>query len=222
MAREVEGGFRNEELRSALHQALSGDTTRLERLLARHGPTPSGKPNLKLAAALGIELGGLPGPFARLLTRLGAEDAAPDTAQVFLPIAAAHGWTACVRMGREVEPAWAALAELAADERTPVRIGTLDALLAIALRPGGADELVERATEWLDHDNADIGFGAAALAVEALADPRLLAALSSPESAARLSVALHRPRGRRPALGGALRQPPTPHHFACARALPRW
>jgi hypothetical protein len=208
MAREVEGGLRNEELRKALREAVAGDSARLIDQLARHGPTPSGKPNLSLATAFGVELGGLPGKLEPLLSRLGREDAAPDTALVFLPIAAAHGWAACVRLGREVEAAWAALGELAADERAPVRIGTIDALMSLALREGGADELVARADAWLDLDDRDIAFGASALAIEALGDPRLLAALSGPEpllaylsrtiaEAADAPRAAHRYEGRR-------------------------
>ena len=49
--------------------------------------------------------------------------------------------------GLDVDQAWTTLAELAADERVPVRLGTLDALSAFALREGGGDALMSRALE---------------------------------------------------------------------------
>src|SRR5689334_18347663 len=102
MAKEVEG-LRNEQLRAALSEALTGASSRLEDLLARHGATPTGKPNLNLAQAFGVEVGELDGRLEPLLSRLGGDDSAPDVPRVFLPIAAAHGWAARLRAGREVE-----------------------------------------------------------------------------------------------------------------------
>jgi hypothetical protein len=122
----------------------------------------------------------LPGTVARLLTRLGADDAAPDTARVFLPIAAAHGWVGRLRAELDVEAAWAALAELAADERAPVRLGTLDALSAFALRPGTADALVGRALGWIDGADREQSLATAALVIEVLADRQVLSALGDP------------------------------------------
>jgi hypothetical protein len=181
MAR-VEEGLKSEALRAALDAALAGDVRRLEELLARHGSMPSPKPNLKLAQAFGAELARSDGKVAQLLTRLGANDAAPDTAEVFLPIAAAHGWAQRIREERDVEAGFAALEELCADERGPVRVGTLDALVALAVREGWADKLVERSRSWIDQqEDRELCFGAAGLVVEVLADARVLAVLRESE-----------------------------------------
>jgi hypothetical protein len=120
----------------------------------------------------------LPGTVGRLLSRLGGVDAAPDTPEVFLPIAAAHGWVGRLRAGLDVEQAWIAVAELAADERAPVRLGTLDALVSFAQRVGGADALVARALGWLDDEDRERCFGTAALVVEAFANRQVFAALA--------------------------------------------
>jgi hypothetical protein len=181
MTRPTTEGLKSDALRAALQGALQGDTARLEALLARHGGMPGPKPNLKLAAAFGIELGALPGSLAPLLSKFGDDDAAPDDPRVFLPIAAAHGWAQRLRAEREVEPAWRALEQLAADERGPVRVGTLDALLAFTLRDGGSDQLVARAIGWLDSNDRELMFGAAALVIEALADPRVVAGIREHE-----------------------------------------
>ena len=181
MARADEG-LKSDALRAALDEALAGDPRRLEALLARHGSMPSPRPNLKLAQAFGAELAQREGKVAALLTRLGAHDAAPDTAEVFLPIAAAHGWAGRVREERDVEAGFAALEALCADERGPVRVGTLDALIGLAAREGAADRLVERARGWLEQEDRELCFGAAALVVEALGDARVLATLRQGEA----------------------------------------
>lgn len=204
-------GLKSEALLAALKGALAGDSARLEDLLTRHGGMPSPRPNLKLAAAFGVEVGDLPGTLAPLLTRFASDDAAPDTARVFLPIAAAHGFAQRLRAGREVEPSWAALCELAADERGPVRVGTLDALIVLATREGGADTLIERALGWLDADDRELAFGAAALVIEVLGDARVLASVRDHEALlaylaqaidkiARAPRAAERSEGRRRAL----------------------
>src|SRR3954453_7437737 len=149
MARTDEG-LRNEALRSALTEALHGSSTRLEDLLARYGASPSSRPSLTLATAFGVEVAQLEGPVERLLIKLGAEDAAPDQPRAFLPVAAAHAWTALLREGKlkHTAQAWSALAELAADERAPIRLGVLDALVNLALREGFAEQLVAEAQGW--------------------------------------------------------------------------
>ncbi|HEX6239888.1 MAG TPA: hypothetical protein VFZ61_03295 [Polyangiales bacterium] len=181
MSRQEEG-LKSDALRAALDSALAGDPRRLEELLARHGSMPSPKPNLKLAQAFGAELARQEGRVAQLLERLGGNDAAPDTAEVFLPIAAAHGWAARLREGSDVEAGYAALELLCADERGPVRVGTLDALIGISARDGGADALVERARQWLEQEDRELCFGAAALVVEVLADARVLAVVRDGEA----------------------------------------
>ncbi len=173
-------GLRNDALRAALAGALAGKIAPLEDLLCRAGGHGT-RPNLRLAAAFGAELGSLPGTLAPLLGRLGGNDAAPDTPQVFLPVAAAHGWVGRLRAEREVGSAWDALAALAGDERMPVRIGTLDALTSFATRPGGADTLVTRAGDWLEIEDREICFGATAVVVEVFANRQALAGLSDPQ-----------------------------------------
>jgi hypothetical protein len=170
-------GFQSAQLQAALRAALAGQPAELERLLMRSGAVVTTRPNLRLAAAFGAEVAGLSSAVLGLLQRFSADDAAPDTDRAFLPIAAAHGWAARVRAGRDVQAAWAALGALAADERTPVRLGTRDALATLAQRPGGGDEVIARATVWLDEEDREQRYGAAALVIDLLGDRRLLAGI---------------------------------------------
>lgn len=172
MATSAEG-FQSDNLRAAFEQALAGKSGELERLLSRLGAAVTAKPNVKLAAAFGVEVADLSGTVAPLLRKLGDDDAAPDTDRVFLPIAAAYGWAARIRAGRELNVAWHALAGLAADERAPVRLGTREALRELGTRDGGTDDLVARAVEWLDLEDREVHFGAAATIIEAISDHRL-------------------------------------------------
>jgi hypothetical protein len=173
-----ERGLRSEALKQALTAALAGRPDDLETLLARHGGMPAPRPNLELAAAFGSELASVRGEILPLLERLTRVDAAPDTAEIFLPIAAAHAWVALIRTRREVEAAWAALPLLLADERAPVRFGIRDALVQLLGQPGQSDRLVERAQGWLaDIADRDERFGVAALVAEVLADKTVLANL---------------------------------------------
>ncbi len=169
-------GLQSDGLKTALHAALAGKPAELERMLARMGAAMA-TPNLRLAAAFGAESAAYPGPVAALLGHLAHDDAPPDTARVFLPIAAAHGFAGCIRVERDVETSWAGLAELAADERAPVRLGTCDAMVSICMRDGGADLLVGRALSWLDNDDRERRLGTAALAIEALGEKRILACI---------------------------------------------
>jgi hypothetical protein len=175
-------GLRSEPLRAALAAALAGAPAALEDLLRRHGDGHVARPNLRLAAAFGAEMAAAPGRTARLLDRLGANDAAPDTADVFLPIAAAHGWVGRLRADLEVGAAWAALASLAGDERAPVRLGTLDALASFAAQRGRGDVLLAEARDWLELDDREVRYGAAGVVVEVFADRRALAALADSET----------------------------------------
>jgi hypothetical protein len=170
-------GLKSEALREALREALAGRSAALEDLMCRHGGGDTPRPNLRLAAAFGAEMAALPGTVGRLLSRLGSDTSAPDSPQVFLPIAAAHGWVGRLRAGLDVEQAWTALAELAADGRTTVRLGTLDALSSFALRAGGADVLVARALGWLDAEEREVCFGTASLVVEVFANRQVFATL---------------------------------------------
>jgi hypothetical protein len=175
-------GLRSEALRAALASALAGRPAQLEDLLRRHGDGHGARANLRLAAAFGAEMAAVPGTASRLLDRLGANDGAPDTADVFLPIAAAHGWVGRLRADREVAEAWAALAQLAGDERMPVRLGTLDALVSYVAPRGRGDVLLMQAMEWLELDDREVRFGAAGVVVEVFADRQSLAALADPET----------------------------------------
>jgi hypothetical protein len=170
-------GLKSEALRAALGTALTGKPAALEAMLCRYGAGPHLRPNLKLAVALGAEIAQMPGPIARLLTRLGGNDAAPDTPEVFLPVAAAYGWAARLAAGLDQREAWSALAALAADERAPVRLGTREALIAYAMRPEGADALLGIATEWLENPQREDRYGTAGVVLEVLSDRRVLAAL---------------------------------------------
>jgi hypothetical protein len=170
-------GFHSETLRAALEEALAGNVRRLAEILCSNGGIPGPRPNLKLAAAFGEELSARKGEMAPLLSRFASEDAAADSPAVFLPVAAAHGWAARLRQGREVARAWQALFELSADVRAPVRIGVLDAWIAVAAREGLSDELLTRAQAALELPDRDERFATAALLLEVLSDDAVLAGL---------------------------------------------
>ncbi len=161
----------------ALAGALGGKVAPLEDLLGRYGGGNDPRPNLRLAAAFGAEVASQPEAITRVLARFTADDAAPDTTRVFLPIAAAHGWVGRLRAGLNVEEAWLALGELAADERFPVRLGTLDALRAFVAGQGGARVLLERARGWLEGEDYVAAFASAAVVLDVFADRQALTAL---------------------------------------------
>lgn len=170
----ADDGLKNEAFREALAEALVGSSARLESLLARYGGLPSAKPNMRLAAAFGAEVANVSRPVAKLLHRLSANEALEDTAEAYLPVAAAHAWAALIRAGKDVENAWSELADIASDERKPVMLGVHDALLQLAVREGGADTLVQRADEWLQIEEREIRYGAIGAAIEVLGDPNVL------------------------------------------------
>ena len=179
--------LRNDALRAALTAALGGRPAAVQDLLARLGRGDSPRPNLRLAAAFGAELASTevaPEAVFRLLELLGDADADAEEPGVFLPVAAAHGWVAMILAGRDQGRGWAALAALAADGRTPVRLGALDALASFAARREGrrADALMTRALHWLDEEDREVRFGAAAVVVEVFGAPAALAALADPDA----------------------------------------
>ncbi len=174
-------GLKSESLKTALEHALAGSPKRLEELLSRHGGLPGPKPNLKLAAAFGAELGHLKQNVTPLLAHLAATEAREDEAATFLPVAAAHGWASRIRAGRDIEPAWDALVNLAADERPAVNQGTHDALLSLALLDGAADEILQRMQTWIEIDEREDRYAAIALALGILAETRVLGAISDHE-----------------------------------------
>jgi len=176
-------GLKSPAIQTALGAALAGRPSALESWLCRYGAGAERRPNLNLAAALGVELAAVDpavarsGAVGRLLARLAANDAAPDTPEVFLPTAAAFGWAAWIGAGRDREAAWAALGALAADERAPVRLGVREALRGLAGRPGGADELVRAASGWLAWEERELRYGAAGVAGEVLGDRQVVTAI---------------------------------------------
>jgi len=173
-------------MREALQEALRGRDARLEDLLARHGGLPSPNPNLKLGVAFGAEIANATKGALKLLDRLALCDAESNESRAFLLTAASYGYGARVNLPAETEACWLGLARLAADDRPPARLGAQETLQALALHPGGADELVRRATEWigLDPDIAlarrqreaeeVIGLGAATLGLAVLGQTRIL------------------------------------------------
>jgi hypothetical protein len=175
MTRSTEG-LKSDALRAALQAALGGKSPdALEQLLAKHGGLPGLRPNLKLAAAFGAEVGEAGGPVYALLDRLAADTAAPDTPRCFLPVAAAHGYAQRIRAGLDAERSWQGLAPLLADERAHVRLGAIDALTQLCARDGYADALVLRAGEWLEESDRELCYGSVASALEVL--PHVLAGL---------------------------------------------
>jgi hypothetical protein len=172
----ADDGLRSEALRAALQEALQGRSGVLEDLLARSGGLPAPMPNLKLAAAFGVEIGRSAGPVADLLARLAAVDVGVESPKAFLPVAAGFGWAHRLRGGRDVALAWSALHALSADSRSCVRVGMLEALIELSLREGAADALVEQAAIWIEDEDEDreLCFGSAALVIEVLGDSRVL------------------------------------------------
>jgi hypothetical protein len=177
-ARDREEGLRSEALREALGAALAGKIDRLEDLLCRYGGGADPRPNLRLAAAFGAEIGTRGATGVALLAHLAGDDADPETPRVFLPIAAVYGYAAHLRDRALAREAWTALGALAGDERAPVRLAAIDALRTFALGAGGAAALLAAAEGWLAFDDLEARFSAAAVVVETLADRRLIAALS--------------------------------------------
>jgi hypothetical protein len=170
----VSDGFRNEALLTALRAAVRGQRADLDALLMRHGGLPGPAPNIKLAQAFGVEFAALPGASDDLLRQLADEPAPATSPRAFLPIAATYGWLQRTRDARSADAAWSALAELAADSRRPVRVGVQQALLELESREQTSGAPLERAGEWLEHDEREIAFGATALALEVLSDARVL------------------------------------------------
>lgn len=170
-------GLHSEAMQAAFKAALAGSTAELERQLCRASGWPGGRLNLKLAAAFGVQVAATDADVVPLLRRFTDDDSAPNVPRVYLGVAAAYGWVACARAGRELEAAWEGIAELGADGRHPVRTAIVDALTQLATDPDGADQLVARATGWLDLRDRERAFGAMALALEVIGDLRVMAAV---------------------------------------------
>lgn len=162
--------LKSDDLRRAAEQAAQGAPDRFLRMLAFHSGLPGPKPNLRLAEVVGEALAGEP-RCAGAVQKMFEDVAAPDTAETFLPIVAAHVYAAQIGRGLDPRPALANLRELSADERAPVRQGTEHALRLLAKR-GHSDVLVTALADWLAHDKRDVRWGAAATMLDALAAER--------------------------------------------------
>jgi hypothetical protein len=173
-------GLKSDDLRAALSEAIAGRRARLGDLMSRHGGLPGPRPNLALAAAFGEAIA-REGKGARVvldaMSKEDAEDAASPRA--FLAIAAAHGYAA--RSAIDERHAWDGLFELTADDRAPVRIGLIAALCGWAARaPGNVDRLLGHAETWLDHEDREHAFAAAAIALDVIEERRAIDGLADP------------------------------------------
>lgn len=171
-------GLKSEALKAALDQALRGRLDDLQRLLARHGNMPSSRPNLELGAAFGAEIASQSRDVTKLLTVLTDTNAEADTADVFVPMAAAYGWVALIQASADHQIAWNALHELLADERAPMRVGVQDALVRLCGHPEQADHLLVQALRWMDEDEREPQYGVVALITEIFAKRAIIARLT--------------------------------------------
>lgn len=170
-------GLGSADLKRMLDQALAGRPKDLAFWLARLSGMPSSRPNLALAQGFGAEAAVHGDKALAVLRAFGENDAAPDTAEVFLPMAAAHGYAQLVIRERAARASWAALFALAADERAPVRISTGAALIEVAAKKG-ADGLVSEAEGWLVHEDRELRWGSLSVVCDVLSERRALDALT--------------------------------------------
>lgn len=168
-------GLHNDAHLAAFQAAVAGKPEPLAQLLCRAAGWPGGKLNLKLAASFGVQVGLTQADVLPLLKLFADDDAATNTPRVFLPVVAAYGFGALLREGREVETAWTALSELGADGRNPIRLAVLQVLTGYCAQKDTADAFVTRATSWLDIDDREFRFGAAALALDVLGEDNVAA-----------------------------------------------
>jgi hypothetical protein len=175
-------GLKSEAMKVALDKALRGHLDELQELLARHGNMPSPKPNLELAAAFGIEVAAQTRDVTALLSTLAATNAEADTADVFVPIAAAYGWVALTRSSPDNQNAWNAVHEFLADERAPVRMGIRDALARHCGYPYQADRLIAQGLRWMEEDGEKPRFGVAAVFMELFAQKAITTKVADPSA----------------------------------------
>jgi hypothetical protein len=173
-------GLKSEAMKVALDHALRGRLDDLQGLLARHGNMPSPTPNLELAAAFGIEIASQARDVTALLTTLAATRADADTADVFVPIAAAYGWVALTRSSPDNQAAWNAVHDFLADERAPVLMGIRDALARHCGSPYQADRLIAQVLRWMDDDGEHPQFGVAAVITEVFAKKTIITKMADP------------------------------------------
>jgi hypothetical protein len=87
------------------------------------------------------------------------------------------------RVDAEREAAWALVQQHAVDERLPVRLGTIEAIVASCAHPGHADALITRAQSWLSEDeDRELRFASAAAVLAVLAQPSAFSSLREHEA----------------------------------------
>lgn len=173
-------GLRSDELRAALAEALAGRDARLGELLARHGGLPGPRPNLALGAAFGEAIAREGRGARRVLSALAGDGAPADSPRAFLAIAAAYGYVA--RIESDAGDAWSGIFEATADDRGPVRVGVIAALVERAARGGGAvDALIAEAEAWLEHEDREHRDAAIAIVLEVIADRAALGGVGQRE-----------------------------------------
>jgi hypothetical protein len=173
-------GLGSAELKQKLSAAIAGKPNELAFWLARFGGMPSTRPNLALASGFGAEAAAHGDKALRVLSLLAASDAAPDTAEVFLPIAASYGYAALIRRKTAVRPAWEALFALAADERPSVQRATAAALTQLAASTS-PDALIAEVDGWIGHEDRDLRWGSLRVAVTVLAERHAMEAIGDRE-----------------------------------------
>jgi hypothetical protein len=174
--RDAAEGLGSEQLKRLLANAIGGDARELSFWLARLGGQPGPRPNLALASGFGAEAAVYGHRALGLLATFAKNDASPDTSEVFLPMAAAYGYAQLLARDQARRPSWEALFELAADERSPVRIATGHALIELCAKKG-SDALLAEAETWLASEDRDVRWGALAVACDVFAERRALDAL---------------------------------------------
>ncbi len=173
-------GLGSVELKQKLTAALAGKPSELAFWLTRFGGMPGPRPNLALASGFGAEAASHGEKSLRVLSFLAANIASPDTSEVFLPMAAAYGYTALIRRKVALRPAWEALFALAADERLPVQHATIKAMtdLAASTTP---DALIAEVDGWLGHEAREERWGALMVAVWVLSERHAMEAITDRE-----------------------------------------
>jgi hypothetical protein len=170
--------IRDPVVTAALEAAIASPNRDLFGQLARRSGLPGPRPNLALAHAVAWQVaraGRKADALVRDLLACDAERAPAGTVQEFLPIVGAACLAARHRAGVDPRGAMDDLERLAEDPRHLVRSGVVAALRVVG--QGREAELVDDLAAWMD------GYLQAAVAVEAIGDRELLAALRSPDAA---------------------------------------
>ncbi len=178
MARTTDAaeGLGSAELKRMLALAMGGNARELSFWLARFGGQPGPRPNLALLQGFGAEAASHGDRALRVLSLFAKNDAAPDTSEVFLPMVAAHGFAQLIVRDKAIRASWAALFELAADERIQVRLATVAALVELCAKKS-SDALVIEAESWLSNEDRELRWGALAVTCDVFAERRVIDSL---------------------------------------------